>query len=564
MSQPRPKIEPAGSKKRAPRPKPGLPAHYLKIVKEFKGTLAGLLAGSLVGAATLGLALPYVILKITDEAVIKRNLNALGFYLLLGFGALVVNAATRYGLQITRARLRNAVVRQVSLNLLRDFYRLPYKRVLQKSRGYFLTRMWDETPRAVEPFLQIFIDLSVTGLSMLVSLAVVFYLSWRVGLLFCVGIPVFLYLSRRISAGIRRAWKEVLEGEAESKGFLERLIGAHRVVNLFPMYARMRHRYDQVLKVQIEKLMAHARFTAIFGSAGAGYVNFSALAVLGLAGYEVIQGRTSLGGMLAITNIYARVIGYAQNLVAAIPNLQNARVTLERLSEFEAQAEESPPTVSEQGVAVRDMGFAFNSQEICTGVNLDIHPGEKVLVLGANGTGKTTLAHVVSGILRPTSGTAEVPSADRISAAFFPPIFVPGDVAENVGYAELSPEKQEFFRQLCKSFELADIIDEDPRDLSAGQRQKVSLLRALLKDADLYIFDEPFANLDTKTKEQLFQTLLDFTQGKSVLMIMHGEDQLHSAFDQVIDLDESGSHLSQQAQDGQDRGNAKALEPERI
>ena len=533
----------------------GRGSRYRSLLEGHKSDIAWLLLGGFIVASTIGLATPLLFKSITDEGIMKKDVEALLFLTLLGIAVMLVNALARYFIRLKRTRLRNELVQEICVRLLGDFYRLPYKSVLKKDKGYFISRIYDEAPRAVEPLLQMVVDLAVTGLSMLISLLVVVALSWRVALLVCIGVPLFHLLSGKISSKIRATWRQASENEALAKGVLERLVSSHRIIRIFGMQGKATEKFTRSLLGHMEKLFSNAQFSAIFWSVGIGFVNLSYLVVLALSGFEVIQGRMTIGSMIAITTIYARMINYAQQLVNAIPNVQNAGVTLERLFEFESQAEKQPlQLASADGVAVEGMGFAYDTEEVCSGLSLKIRKGERVLVVGSNGTGKTTLANILAGLLKPTAGTARVPSVDRISAAFFPPVFLPGSIAENVGYDRLSDEKKALFSETARAFEIEGLVDEDPQSLSAGQRQKASILRALLKSADLYIFDEPFSNIDEKTKGTLFQTILDATQGKSLLMVMHGEQQLHCEFDHVIDLDLTGSRRSKGRQGPQGEG----------
>lgn len=525
-----------------------------RLLRGHKAAIAWLLLGGLAVALATGMALPILILKMIDEGVIDRDPQALILFTMLALAVQLVQFSTSYLIRIRRARLRNQMVEEVSLGMLNGFYRLPFRSVLQKDSGYFISRIHDEAPRAVEPLLRMAVDLSVTILSLLISLVVAVFLSWRVALFVAVGVPLFHSLSRKVTPKIRQTSQEASEEEAIAKGVLERLVGAYRVVNIFSRHKEARQGYTLALRRQMDKLFANARFGAIFGSLGAGFVHWSATIVLSISGYEVIQGRLTLGGMIAISNIYGRMIGYAQELVNALPSLHSAQAILTRVFEFQSQAEERvPPLASVDGAALRSMGFAYGTEEICSDLNLTIQKGERVLVLGSNGSGKTTLAHIMAGLLKPSAGAAEVPGVSRTSAAFFPPIFIPGDIAANLGFDCLSDSKKEWLAQIAQAFEIQDLIGKDPQELSAGQRQKASLLRALLKDAELYIFDEPFANIDAKTKDKVFQALLEFTQGKSLMVIMHCEDHLHQEFDQVIDLDVMGSQFSRPQRAGPPR-----------
>lgn len=522
-----------------------LPVEFTAQIKKHKGKLILILIATMVSATSFGVVLPILVMWLIDEGVVNKNVNSLVYYTIFAIAVLLINLLFSYFILLIRARLRNAVVQEVSLLMLASFYLMPYGKVLREGTGYFMSRIHDETPRAVEPLLRLVIQVIVLVLSIAASLALIFYLSWRVGLLFALAIPAFYLGCRKFASKIRDTSKQASECEAKAKGILERLVTAHRVVNIFNMNKKSEEKYDSMLAQQMSKLFNNARFSALFGTFGLGFVLGSWYLVLMVSGFETIQGRLTMGGLLAISNVHARLLGYAQSLVDSIPAIQNARATLDRLFEFRHQSRaEALPPASLQAIAARQMGFGYNSEEIWQGLDLKIRKGERVLVIGRNGSGKSTLAHVLAGLLQPTSGGVDSFSLDRVSASFFPPSFIPGDVTENVDFDRLDPEGKELFQEIVEAFEIEGQINEDPAELSAGQRQKVSILRALLKDADFYILDEPFSNIDSNTKDRLFQAILKVTEGKSLMLITHCDEQFFSEFDQVIDLDSAAARVA--------------------
>jgi ABC-type multidrug transport system ATPase subunit len=119
------------------------------------------------------------------------------------------------------------------------------------------------------------------------------------------------------------------------------------------------------------------------------------------------------------------------------------------------------------------------------------------------------------------------------SRAILPFDFVPGTVRENLGALEGEEER---CRRLAQVVGLAASLDKDPAELSVGQRKRLEILMVLLKPAELYILDEPLAGIDVLSKSKIMQAILEATQGKTLLVIMHGDAEFHGQFDRVLDL----------------------------
>jgi ATP-binding cassette subfamily B protein len=145
--------------------------------------------------------------------------------------------------------------------------------------------------------------------------------------------------------------------------------------------------------------------------------------------------------------------------------------------------------------------------------------------VGRNGSGKTTLANILSGHLAPSRGEVVLP--ERISSVTLPVIFPPLTLRELVPNSEL----------LAK-LGLGDVPPDALADeLSAGQQQKVALVLALSRSADLYVVDEPLASLDNESRQAAIELILELTAGKGVILIMHGCQEYYQLFDRVVELD---------------------------
>lgn len=154
---------------------------------------------------------------------------------------------------------------------------------------------------------------------------------------------------------------------------------------------------------------------------------------------------------------------------------------------------------------------------------LEVRPGERLLLLGPNGAGKTTLLHVLSGYLAPDRGEVELPA--RVAALTAPPELPPLPVRELVPDAGLRRE-----------LGLEGLDDRLPEALSSGQRQRAPVGALLCEEADLYVLDEPLANLDPESREGVLELVLRRTAGKALVVVLHGDEALHGRFDRVVKL----------------------------
>jgi sulfonate transport system ATP-binding protein len=186
---------------------------------------------------------------------------------------------------------------------------------------------------------------------------------------------------------------------------------------------------------------------------------------------------------------------------------------------------------------------SFGSTDVLRGLDLDVHAGEFVALLGRSGSGKSTLLRSLAGLDPVADG--EVTVAGRTSVAFQEPRLLPWRrVEENVALALLSSpqrgERVERARRALDEVGLEEKREAWPLALSGGQAQRVSLARALVSEPDLLLLDEPFSALDALTRMEMHRLVTELWQkhGPAVLLVTHDVDEALLLADRVLVLDE--------------------------
>jgi sulfonate transport system ATP-binding protein len=190
-------------------------------------------------------------------------------------------------------------------------------------------------------------------------------------------------------------------------------------------------------------------------------------------------------------------------------------------------------------VTVRGLTKRFGDREVLAGLDLDIAEGEFVALLGRSGSGKSTLLRVLSGLDRNVDG--EVTVDGTVSIAFQQPRLLPWRrVWRNVvlGLHEATPSRSLADRALAE-VRLSDLAEAWPRTLSGGEAQRLSLARALVREPDLLLLDEPFGALDALTRLAMHRLVENLWQRHrpAVLLVTHDVDEALLLADRVLVLD---------------------------
>ena len=174
-----------------------------------------------------------------------------------------------------------------------------------------------------------------------------------------------------------------------------------------------------------------------------------------------------------------------------------------------------------------NLTFSYDKAPVIHRLTHTFEAGRITAIVGESGIGKTTLFSLLCGLLRPDEGKI-LRESKKIAVAFQEPRLFPWMSAlQNV--RAVSPKEGERAKELLVALGLGDALDLLPDELSGGMKQRVSLARALHYDADIILLDEPFTGLDAETKQRVADYLFSYLEGKTVIMITHGEEELSYA-----------------------------------
>jgi len=204
---------------------------------------------------------------------------------------------------------------------------------------------------------------------------------------------------------------------------------------------------------------------------------------------------------------------------------------------------EASAVSGEHSVSIRDLSLSFGAVTVLEDLNLDIHDGEFLVLLGSSGCGKSTLLNCIAGLLEPTDGqifikgrnvTWEEPKDRGIgmvfqSYALYPQMTVEKNLSFGLRVAGLP--KEDIAKRVARAsaiLQIEPLLQRKPAALSGGQRQRVAIGRALVRDVDVFLFDEPLSNLDAKLRSELRVEIKRLHQQLKNTMIYVTHDQIEA------------------------------------
>ena len=379
------------------------------------------------------------------------------------------------------------------------------------------------TSEGFVPALNLALAVVQQALAASVFVAVLLYLSWKATLALLVMVPPLVWFAHRMGRRVRQITSEEREREARFLHILTESLKAFRILRAVPhlrppTLAANRRALGSYLDGSYENL----RLISLQQTWSDVFRNLADTLSLVVGGYYVLVRELTFGGYLAFVNAFWRAVGNTVSLLQRVPEFQRYSAILKRIEELLSLAPTPYARVSPVA-RLQGVRLSYDGRSVLDIPQFEIYPGERVLVVGPNGSGKTTLLHILAGYMAPDQGEVVLPQ--RVAALTAPVELPPLTVKEMVADPSC-----------LEALGLQEVSEHVPDALSAGQNQKVAIGALLSQEADLYILDEPLANLDDQSKAKVLDLIFRKTVGKALVVVLHGDEALHERFDKIVSL----------------------------
>ena len=547
---------------------------YPYIKRHRRRALFGIL---LIAAGSLCAFPPPLITRyIVDEIVIDGRHGLLFGAILLLVGCLVIEKLCRVLEDFYFSRLEQQVTLDIQRDLIDRVLRLPKSFFDDNQTGYLQSRLTEDVDGLRWFFSSTIVYVISNILRFAGGVVLLFYLEWRLALGVLVIVPGLVLCIRYFSRKIHVLSHQEMEQEATVSSHLQESLSSVSLIKAFSTEARTVKRLMSQLKEAFQISLEQTTVSSVANLVINCMPGIAKVTVLALGTYWVIQGHWSLGSLLAFVAYLAYVFGPAQFLASANLQLQNARAALERVSDlYEIVPEENMgdgKTVERLTgeIEFKNVSFAYNEREpVLNNVSFHIRPGERVAIVGLSGVGKTTLLSLILRFYKPNAGEIcfdGQPARDyelgslrqRIGYVSQSTLLLSGSITENLRYGNPTARDEEvsraakvagihdFITSLPEGYETE--IGEEGVNLSEGQRQRLALARAIVKDPDILVLDEPAAALDSQTEKTIFLSLPSVIENKTLFVVAHRLSTLMNA-DRIFLLDQNrliaiGTHQS--------------------
>lgn len=540
-----------------------------------------ILLGAVAMLAGIGLqlAVPTLIRGVIDVALNPRGPRPelLGWFALGVVAIHILRGGTSYLERFSMEYMAQRVIYDIRNAIYNRLQQLSFSFYDQAQTGQLMSRATADV-ETLRRFLGFGILALLRNLVTFVGVfAYLLALNWRLTLVAMATMPLLIHAVTLFGRRVRPTFLAVREQLAQLTSVLQENVTGVRVVRAFAQEDYEEAKFRRENQAFLETNLNSIRLWAYYFP----YMNFlsglAAALVLWYGGREVILGRLSLGGLVAFNALVMQLIGPLR-MIGWLSNLYNRAATsgsrVFELLDTEPEIKDSPDAVEMPPIAGRvvfeNVSFAYPTDPenlVLRDINLTAEPGQTIALLGATGSGKTSITNLVPRFYDPSAGRVTVDGIDirtvtlnslrrQIGIVLQETFLFSASIRENIAYGRAGATNEEiiaaakaahihdFIMSLPKQYET--VVGERGVGLSGGQKQRVAIARALLMDPRLLILDDSTSSVDTETEYQIQQALANLMRGRTTFVIAQRLSTIKNA-DQIVVLEdgeivEQGTH----------------------
>ncbi|MDR0270841.1 ABC transporter ATP-binding protein [Paenibacillus sp.] len=484
---------------------------------------------------------------LVNRVLVDKNMNELAPVII---GYLAVFLFATIGIAISK-RFSNRLILKYDLRiknkLLKKYTSLDQDVYSKYSIGDVKSRIESDSIVAGNFFTAHILDL-IYGVVYAVALAVILLCyDWRIALISFVFVPISFLTVNFVGGKSKKAKEELWKLQTKYETFLHSNIQNWKDIKI-----------NNLEDTQLDELNGHYKkirpiwfLSELYSHLGITYSFFTKnfitqLFIYFIGGLFVINGYSQVGVLLVFISFYGQFFGNIENISHSIINFKNDSVNIEKVVEILNLEVGKRPYKKIDGadIHVENLIFTYGGNDSFTldGISFSVTKGEHLAIVGKSGSGKSTIAKLLTGKIKPQGGIVRIGGIDihavnseslseKVSIVVQEPVLFNMTIRENLLLAKADATETELI-DCCRRASIYDfietlqnkldtIIGEKGVKLSGGQRQRLSIARAFLQDRDIIIFDESTSALDNENENDIITELKSLSSGKTMISIAH-------------------------------------------
>ena len=521
------------------------------------------------------LVLPGATKFLIDEVIPSNDLEQLKWLILAVVLAIFVQAVTSYSLTQILSVEAQHLISKLRSKVQQHIIKLPIRFFDNSKTGELVSRIMTDVEGVRNLVGTGFAQMIGGGLAAIISLVLLISISPSMTAFVLLPVLIFGLVSLKAFSKIRPIFRERGKINAQVTGRLTETLGGIRVIKGFNAENQEIKTFEKGVEELFLNVKASLTATSFVTSAGALLLGLASAGIMGLGGYQIMQGEMTFGDFLAFTLYLGFMIAPIVQMSNIGSQLTEAFAGLDRTEEImnmPLESDDKKRTVQLEvikgDIRFENVSFAYESgKDVVKGISFDAPAGSVTALVGTSGSGKTTIAGLAATFLNPDGGVVYLDGQDlqtitldafraQLGVVLQDDFLFEGTIRENIlfprpdsteAHLEMAV-KAAHVHEFTDRFEqgLDTLIGERGVKLSGGQRQRIAIARAILADPRILILDEATSNLDTESESLIQASLKELMHGRTTFVIAHRLSTIRQA-DQILVIEqgqvvEQGKH----------------------
>ena len=487
----------------------------------------------------------------------------------------ILNSIFMYLTQAVLVKVSSLITAEMRKELFDHLTTLPVAFFDHHASGDIISRISYDIDTINTSLSSDLIDVITSAITVIGSFVMMCQISWKLCVVFFFTTPIMIYITKHRATVVRPLFHKRSTKLGELNGFAEEMLSGHKTIKAYGQEDTIISRFDEKNTDAVDAYYEADYQGSIVGPTVTFVNNLSLAIISGVGGLLYLAHEISIGNISAFILYSKRFSGPISEMADIMAELQSAisaaRRVFAMIDEPSEKADDADAVVLENchgDVAFDAVHFSYvPGKEIIHGLDLEADSGKMIAIVGPTGAGKTTIINMLMRFYDPDSGVIRVDGNDichctrdslrkQFSMVLQDTWLFEGTIYENVAYGWDNVTKEEVER-VCKAVDIHDfvmslkdgydtVLTDSGVNISKGQKQLLTIARAMLSEAKMLILDEATSNVDSNTEQKIQKAMLELCKGKTTFIIAHRLSTIQKA-DEILVLShgtviEKGTH----------------------
>jgi len=493
---------------------------------------------------------PLLIRSLVDNVFVGKMTN-LFVYIILGIiGMYIVSSVSSYYNSYITGKLNLVLLKEVSGSVFNVVQFASLKNTQSIKVGDMITRIMGNTQIAINIPVRIIPQIFMSIVSIIVPFFIMLSLDYTLALIIMSPVVLFALISNIFGKKMEKIQKAFLESNASIYSFLKENLSIIPLVKVFNLEKWSQNRFKTHMDDYYGISLNYTKTSSLNSSLSSLILGVPIVLLITFGGYMVLDGSISLGtftAFLAYTSIFFSPISQLSGIWTSYKSSLPAFDRLKEILDMEPEhGDERKINIENGDITFENVRFSYDNRYILNGFNATFKKGLNYIV-GDNGTGKSTILKLICSLYPVENGSIKVDGQDiveikrdslirNISMIFSDPYLFDGTICENLRIGNLDATNDEII-SVAKLVKIHDFIESTPKKyatqvgedglmLSSGEKQKIALARAVLKNSPIILLDEVTKSIDKDSREAINKVIDELKMDKTVIIVTHNSKEI--------------------------------------